>query len=812
MKVQRIRQKCCFVVMLMGLVFIFFFGLAMCFAYLPEVIERDGMVEKAMKVHLGRSLKKQIMDLIPNKPRVEHWTPISISGSMLKLCQLDFKRYSEQPYNYPMFKDLLELSECSFPDKTKSINIDNILSDIRANAGTPSGRVVYPTGFIFHESRVGSTLIANMLASDQNNMVFSESSIGASLFHLDIEAFRNVMTILGRSPTHQRMFFKFQSKYSANMKKALEAYPDVPWLFIFRKPVEVMMSHMDPMLSVVSGFVRVQPPCLRTRGSRASKTILSPFISAKDSIPDEAWCSAYLASLCSAAMSAHAEYGAYPNNHSSNSVTRRGISMEKGSVLDRLSPRGFLAEYSSLPGIFPFLLETVFGVDVTGESLESMLEVSSQYSKSRKWYYPKAGHFRMDSGDKSSRATTAIRHWSSQVLDPLYLELSTRSRQGYKALRSRNQALPGLEGGNFNWSAVSDLPSSREWMARRDSPSMRFTSDANFLHKAYNPFSATFHSDKHEEVSCPPRPSADYPRAYPIKDLLDNWNPDDTTIPPKHYDSFCRFHYREDKAKIEAYRKAEVPFVIRGVPEVERAAQRWSDVDYLNEQLGPYVPYLSETSSSNHFMFARGKSYTDQLVLMVDGPTGVTMITFEEWLREAVAAHNRSLGDVHHKYFRFTAFNPERHWLYEELPIFKPDSQFFHTGAVKGKGINCRFGMTGIIAECHYDGTPNFVASLGGLRRWIMAHPSECKHLHLLEKDSVSSRHSQVDWSNPDYEKYPQFIHAKANELIMQPGEVLFVPAFWFHFIASLNVNFQCNCRAGRGRAHQSTIHKCGNF
>lgn len=37
--------------------------------------------------------------------------------------------------------------------------------------GKPEGRVVYPTGFIFHESRVGSTLVANMLASNPWAMV-----------------------------------------------------------------------------------------------------------------------------------------------------------------------------------------------------------------------------------------------------------------------------------------------------------------------------------------------------------------------------------------------------------------------------------------------------------------------------------------------------------------------------------------------------------------------------------------------------------------------------------------------------------------
>ena len=115
--------------------------------------------------------------------------------------------------------------------------------------------------------------------------------------------------------------------------------------------------------------------------------------------------------------------------------------------------------------------------------------------------------------------------------------------------------------------------------------------------------------------------------------------------------------------------------------------------------------------------------------------------------------------------------------------------------------------------ECHYDGTPNFAASVGGLRRWIMAAPSECDKLYLLQKPSPSSRHSEVDWSAPDNWKYPKFKEARANEIILQPGEVLYVPSFWFHYIVSLNINFQCNCRSGQSNSrYSSTIHKCGKF
>lgn len=145
-----------------------------------------------------------------------------------------------------------------------------------------------------------------------------------------------------------------------------------------------------------------------------------------------------------------------------------------------------------------------------------------------------------------------------------------------------------------------------------------------------------------------------------------------------HYDSFCRFDYVKDRAKIEAYRKADVPVVITNIPEVSQAVRKWSDLDYLNDKLGPYVPYMTETSKNNHFMFSRGHSYQEHLQLLLDGPTGLTMSTFEEWLSEAVLEHNHTLEQRRHRYFRVVSTTPDRHWLYDEFPFFKPDSQFFH--------------------------------------------------------------------------------------------------------------------------------------
>jgi len=87
------------------------------------------------------------------------------------------------------------------------------------------------------------------------------------------------------------------------------------------------------------------------------------------------------------------------------------------------------------------------------------------------------------------------------------------------------------------------------------------------------------------------------------------------------------------------------------------------------------------------------------------------------------------------------------------------------------KGIHCRFGMRGVIAENHFDGSRNAIALLGGERRYILSHPDQCPLLSLLPKGHPSARHSAVDWSNPDLDNYPEFAMAKGNEVVMEGKE-----------------------------------------
>lgn len=145
------------------------------------------------------------------------------------------------------------------------------------------------------------------------------------------------------------------------------------------------------------------------------------------------------------------------------------------------------------------------------------------------------------------------------------------------------------------------------------------------------------------------------------------------------------------------------------------------------------------------------------------------------------------------------------------MPIFnraEPDaSSFFLTVPDQQRGIHCRFGMAGIIAESHFDAGRNFIAMLRGRKRYILSPPGQCDKLDVM-KDGPSARHSASDWTS--LEGMRKIGAARALEVVLEEGDVLYVPAFWFHFIVSLTTNVQCNTRSGTPPHGLDDISACG--
>lgn len=526
------------------------------------------------------------------------------------------------------------------------------------------------------------------------------------------------------------------------------------------------------------------------------------------------------------------------------------VSMEKYGVYesDPNRQRGMLINYESLPGAVPNYLLPMFGVEVTQVWLDTMSRESQMYSKSRG---SKVKTFTGDSQDKEAHATEEITNSANLLMQPLYEKMNNMALAAVKTFRPDVHAVIMPPGGSTDpdWKAIKSIPTSidaapltkvkahsmhRQISSIESSHSLdeeaskakpaAVVNSASFSqahssasdkvpYAPWNAFSNTHSSVPFDRVECPPEPPADYPKHYKMTDIVGNWNPDITDIPAKHYDSVCHFDYqnRTQLNAAYAYQAADKPFVIYNNPDVDATVKKWGNIDYLKELLGP-KKYRTETAKDNHFMYwrkasanflasAAGKGWTE--------PTQVVSTSFQDWYNLAVREHNHTLENREHQYFRVTGQSSSS-FLFDELPFFKPVKSLFMVQPDQQRGIHCRFGMRSVTAEAHFDGSRNAVVMLGGLRRWIMSHPNQCENMHMLKGNHPSSRHTAVDWSKPDLEKYPDFKKLTGHEVILQPGDFLYVPTYWLHSIVSLNVNYQCNTRSGMDHFYDADIHRCG--
>ena len=120
-----------------------------------------------------------------------------------------------------------------------------------------------PAGFVFHMSRCGSTLVAQMLAAVPAHAVASEPGpleavLGAAEDHRAVRWLRGMVGALGqaRHEEQRRFFVKFDAWSTLHLDLVRRAFPDGPWVFVYRNPVDVLVSHARrPGAHVIPGVL-----------------------------------------------------------------------------------------------------------------------------------------------------------------------------------------------------------------------------------------------------------------------------------------------------------------------------------------------------------------------------------------------------------------------------------------------------------------------------------------------------------------------------------------------------------------------------
>ena len=308
-----------------------------------------------------------------------------------------------------MFRDLIEASQCS----RQSIRMDLWTAVQQAksvDAATPTRtKVLQLGGMVFHESRCGSTLVANALVASypEFHRVYSESPPPITALHacdddnicdktLSDQLLADVLYLMSRTTVHdtaEKVFFKIQSIGTVGgLENMARVFPTLPWAFVYRDPVEVMMSHLPDSRNIQYSN------CLRTyhRPTPFYRNLIQRLAPTKsfDTLTLEEHCAAHLAQITESARAEFSSHDASPNN------------------------KGLLINYKDLPQA---LIDTVFPnhfqIPIDDEVSTRILEVCTHYSKGRG---KREEEWVEDSQKKLAKASDAVREASDLFLRDTY--------------------------------------------------------------------------------------------------------------------------------------------------------------------------------------------------------------------------------------------------------------------------------------------------------------------------------------------------------------------------------------------------------
>lgn len=109
------------------------------------------------------------------------------------------------------------------------------------------------------------------------------------------------------------------------------------------------------------------------------------------------------------------------------------------------------------------------------------------------------------------------------------------------------------------------------------------------------------------------------------------------------------------------------------------------------------------------------------------------------------------------------------------------------------KEINLWVGPGGNTSPLHYDRANNFFIQLYGTKKFWLADPMQFNNIYPNSCFSKAAYMSKVNLYTPDNIKYPKFSKVNFIDFTIEAGEMLFLPAYWWHQVYSVDTTVSMN-------------------
>uniref|UniRef100_A0A1A8H0P4 tRNA wybutosine-synthesizing protein 5 n=1 Tax=Nothobranchius korthausae TaxID=1143690 RepID=A0A1A8H0P4_9TELE len=219
------------------------------------------------------------------------------------------------------------------------------------------------------------------------------------------------------------------------------------------------------------------------------------------------------------------------------------------------------------------------------------------------------------------------------------------------------------------------------------------------------------------------------------------------------------------------------PAVLRGV-DLGPCVERWT-VEYLGNKGGNRdVKIHVSTEAQMDFLHKNFVYKTLPFNEFVKRASEMNHTDF--FLSEDESYYLRSLGeDIRKEPAELNKQFPALADDFHIPPFFEPE-QFFSSVF--------RISSCGLQLWTHYDVMDNLLAQVTGRKRVVLYSPQDALHLYLSgDKSEV------LDIDGPDLKRFPEFVKARRYECVLEPGDLLFIPALWFHNTLALQFGVGVN-------------------